>query len=85
MNQKTEIGRCRDCKWWGYKVNNKYFPHLKECELQHHCDPDSEKPFYAWCDDSDNKERELDCGIDGHLLTGPDFGCVHWEEKECTK
>lgn len=63
MTTKTEIGQCKDCKWWEagrrdefgrcHKLLKKYGFHNQ------------------WPKDP------VKC-----LETEPDFGCIHWEEKD---
>jgi hypothetical protein len=60
-------GRCKDCRWW------------REDE------GDADEPF--WCA-NDKLYRYSQDGVhysrdsSGYLITGPEFGCIHFEPKD---
>lgn len=87
-----EIGMCKDCKWWDGDVDcipDGTIEHFKRCRNRH---------FVYWGSpiDPENPAQLNDClysgTVDefdgyttqssGEVITGPDFGCTHWEEKE---
>lgn len=69
MTNKTEIGNCRDCRWWGTKYES--WP--------------SGEPIKTCGKNVDHAKSMMMMKPIGHLdgiMTGPDFGCIHWKEKE---
>lgn len=75
-NQVTRVavGHCKDCKWWGgcpwlENVDDKKF---KGCA-------------HPMVNDVDERGHPdgimLYKSIDTSVMTGPDFGCVHFEQK----
>jgi hypothetical protein len=68
--------RCKTCKWWGvnYVAPPPEFP---DTDLYRHCD--HEKLSYP---PSDGNDGAYDVECYGGIDTGPEFGCIHWEEKQ---
>ena len=90
------MNKCKDCKWWG-KLNDVTVPEdkllYKEILLFRYCDSESMQYgnvparlgppltlatllYSEVLDDYNNTANE------GEVITGPDFGCIHWEKKE---
>lgn len=71
----AKIHTCKDCKWWESKNKEKF----GDCKC-------------AKIDISNDNDKGIDkdgaaatCCDDGYgteFLTGPDFGCIHWEGKQ---
>lgn len=64
-----EQPRCKTCKWWA----NQAWPedgNMRECLHEN-----VEGGIHG-----DDRLVAIYC--DGEILTGPDFGCVHHEEKD---
>lgn len=61
------IGRCKTCKWWQGREKNKFGWISKYCD----------HPKIGGGDIETDGVEETD-----DLQMGPDFGCVHWEDKE---
>lgn len=62
------MNTCKTCKWWGHETIT------NEHRLCNH----------PKLDISEGGSKDgLSPGThpDGELTTGPDFGCVHWEQK----
>lgn len=69
------MNTCKDCKFWGSIIES-------ERNNKKHCG--HEKVSCGSSKDSDS----LDAGCDGYdygIETGPDFGCIHWKEKQHDK
>ena len=65
----TEIGTCKDCKWWERHSGNVGGGNCYELSP---LDDDFIKDgIYAWVSDSRSA-----------IAVGPDFGCIHWEQKK---
>ena len=71
---ENNLNTCKDCKWWDGLPTDSY----NDC---------SHDKIYHYC--PDYMERLPDALMvyyledkGGSIQTGPDFGCVHWEEKE---
>lgn len=81
------MNRCSTCKWWGFEevkwVNNApegyrkcanpklgdYAQYIDDDKPNHNADNTRDDALIsAW--------QEM-----GETITGPNFGCVHWEEK----
>ena len=70
------MNTCKDCKWWG-RLDN-YDNNLKYCEKSESFALSEWRKIFSgseW-DDHDHALRLTD-----NCVTGPDFGCIHWEEK----
>lgn len=71
--------KCEDCKYW--KRNPKHFhPEFGEClKIENYDD-------VKYSMDSDFKKNKMYVvpadGNDSFDMVGPDFGCIHFEEKE---
>ena len=67
------MNTCKDCKWWqDWRPKNT----CGEC-VHSHTTKD-----WPMCDQvQENGEDDADGDGPYGLLTGPDFGCVHWEAK----
>lgn len=77
-SNKTQIGTCKDCRWWSSKIRDAEFPNLRYCLMTRQNDPACNNAFYAYyLDDGDEQ--------DAYLETGPDFGCIHFEDKNTDK
>lgn len=62
--------RCRTCKWWGrYYTNVCDFVTTTMAE-----NPQTKFVIDAFAND--------DQGLEAMLVTGPDFGCIHWQQSE---
>ena len=62
------VPRCNACKWWGEHggtEDEKRCMHRKLAPIQ------SESISDGACDDEQY----------GGIITGPDFGCIHWESE----
>ena len=66
MTTKTEIGQCKDCRYW-----DKAFDRMGNCRKSFPDYPTS--GFGYW------NERGW---WKSDVLTGKNFGCVHWEAKD---
>ena len=64
---------CKTCKWWGPNRNDKAI----EAVIGACFCPRLMATSMQVCDEP------MSAGADegGHILTGQDFGCVHWEAK----
>ena len=62
---KTEIGTCKDCRWWRSEQSQTMKPCKKEITAD------------RYAVDGGWGDNEYKRGI----VTGPDFGCIHWEER----
>ena len=64
----------KTCKWWGEGPRDWTFPDVRSCgwESQRIDMSDTIYPYYL----DDLGEQ------DANFETGPDFGCIHWEEKK---
>lgn len=60
------MNKCKDCKWWDFTSDSKY----------RFCDHPKITGAY------NGDELDWVSNVDEGILTGPEFGCVHWEEKE---
>lgn len=61
------IGACKDCKWW--EKDEHWGDNVGICQSQKIADPAIDAQAFQCTDKYED------------ILTGPDFGCVHWEEK----
>lgn len=68
----VNIGRCRDCRH--YVSIDHGMDTRRECRSDKICEPLDEDR-----DASDQLVYEYD--ESGWFFPGPDFGCVHWEER----
>jgi hypothetical protein len=74
------MGKCKDCKWWGKFANGSESEGYKKC-----CN--HEKIYYDenYFIDIPKKDclrySDMDC-YNAELVTGQDFGCIHFEVKE---
>ena len=73
------MNTCKDCKYWGKEPGDgqaaseyieEGFGILKLCDL-----PQDEFSNWIFCDYDTIKTHAA-------YLSGPDFGCIHWEEKK---
>jgi hypothetical protein len=64
-----ELPTCKTCKWWDDSGHHNFGHKLCLHEKMNHSGPE----------DKDNIINE---GYDGAVYYGPDFGCIHWEEKQ---
>jgi hypothetical protein len=71
------IGQCRDCECWDFGDREGF--DLGSCNLQIWDKSKGADRCEVGDWDYHNNTFEDDCGI---LYTGPEFGCVHWEQKE---
>ena len=61
------MGHCKDCKFWGVDYDG-------DCDrVGYHENGPVMFDYYVNAND--------DSGLEFRLLTGPDFGCVHFEKK----
>ena len=72
-------GTCKDCKWWAPNYSGKDAPMdgpfaCRHPKLDH---PDSE--LWDWCNPQDMAAADDGPAM---ILTGPDFGCIHFEAKQ---
>lgn len=61
------IGTCKDCKWW--EKDEHWGDNVGICQSPKIADPAIDAQAFQCTDKYED------------ILTGPDFGCVHWEEK----
>jgi len=64
-----ENGLCKDCKWWGLYLKG-------VCDKVGNIDV--EKGFKKF---SIEARADDDQGLEAYLVTGPDFGCIHFINK----
>ena len=70
MSEPT-TGRCRDCRWHDFE----------EHRLDGHCSHEKMISDYHRKTPIDGIRTEDDEGWGFYV--GPDFGCVHWEARDC--
>lgn len=63
------FGFCEDCKWWGKD-------YASTCER---VDIDMRQIRKGTAEFSIFSRADDDQGLEARLITGPDFGCVHFE------
>ena len=69
---------CKNCKWWGSEEIYPAFPKFRSCSNAKFID------FWT-LEDEDNEDLlgdEILMPLDGSMTIGPNFGCIHFEEKE---
>ena len=65
------MNKCKDCKWWG--SSGIYDNSLKYCGKAEDITSSEWRALFSgstWIE------------LTGNCVTGPDFGCIHWEKKE---
>lgn len=70
------MGHCKDCKWWALHSSRKPRPY--EPGDAFYC-----KHPLLNTDSVEIHDQEVSgaCADEGgSILTGPEFGCVHWEQ-----
>lgn len=66
----TDKKRCKTCRWWAGVPGEQ-----RECDCRHPaCDSLTPQPG--------SFRASPACEHDAYFVSGPDFGCVHWEERE---
>ncbi len=72
------LGRCFTCKHWG--KNRSYgedeYRRLKTCDC-----PKFEYGYHSDHDDIPNDGAAIEDDEGWGMVTGPDFGCIHWLSK----
>lgn len=73
VNVNLLLGTCKTCRWWGLLGSHTDLP-MKACSAPHLTDADDicDHPTHAMIDAEEGS---------GKLVTGPDFGCIHHEER----
>lgn len=71
-------GLCRSCKWWRTDDDGEYIFGVAGGEQHKPC----EHPKVGGGSYGDSARRGHDA-LNSYetISTGPDFGCIHWEEK----
>ena len=74
----VEIGTCKECKFWekfGDGPRDYYCSHDK-------VGVDGDEGMSGYVPDEYPEDALVGMGFDfGGLWLGPDFGCIHWEDK----
>ena len=71
------MNTCKTCKWWG--LVDSYDNSLKYCKKAEDMGSSEWRGLFSgsnWNDHANRGELTDNC------VTGPDFGCVHHEDKE---
>jgi len=70
------IGTCKDCKWWvedGFWKSTIGFKNCTHKKLDTDADGSKDGAYIFTTDPTDER-----------FITGPDFGCIHWEARGCS-
>jgi len=69
------VNTCKTCKWWK-EEEQVYSDHAHMvCDYVDTIHNEGSSSFEVYAEALD------DSGMEIALVTGPDFGCIHWEEK----
>lgn len=79
MAMLRKPGTCKDCKWWKSHEGFNRVPSMLICEVLSAQMQSDERLI----NQSAVKDEFIlhQCHDGGDVQTGPDFGCIHWENK----